>query len=423
MNVRQLALDILYDVFSSKAYSNLELDSAIRSNDLNDMDKALLTNIIYGTLQNYYLLDWELNQVVNNKPKSKIRLLLLMSLYQLRYLTKVPSYAVVNEAVNIAKDLDGKSVASFVNAILHKFDKEHNEPKLESFADKWEYYALIYSHPYWLVKMWVKHYGEEITLKILKSSQVEANLTVRVNTLLATKEEVLKNDSFSVANLSIDALIYHGKTSISELEEFKKGWISVQDESSQMSALTLKPQPNSLVLDMCAAPGSKTTHLSQIMINTGKIIAVDLYQHRLDLLTKGLKRLSISNVETLCYDSTKLEEKYAPNTFDYILLDAPCSGFGVIRRKPDMLVNTHQESLDEIITLQKKMLDVAVNLLKDDGYLVYSTCTLNKKENELQIEALLKREPKLILESIKTIFPFEYASDGFFIAKLRKRGV
>ncbi|HHU28859.1 TPA: 16S rRNA (cytosine(967)-C(5))-methyltransferase RsmB [bacterium] len=422
MNVRLIALNALIDIISKKGYSNLVVNQTINKSNLSPQDRSLLTKIVYGTLQNYYLLEWEVNKYISNKTNSKIKLLLLMSCYQLRFLDNVPSYAIINEAVSITKVIHCSWAAGFVNAVLRKLNDNPQGPKLDDFKAEFEYYSIKYSYPYWLIKMWVKHYGEEVTLKILQDKR-EPNISLRVNTLKTTKENLLKNPSFIEGNLSPDALIYKGEEGLGTLQELKDGLVVVQDEASQMSALTLNPSKNTRVLDMCAAPGTKSTHLAQIMENTGEITAIDLHEHRVELIKESLIRLGVNSVKTLVYDSTKLEELYQNESFDYILLDAPCSGFGVAKRKPDILINTHQESLDEIINLQSKLLKVASNLLKKGGFMVYSTCTLNKKENELQIANLLKERKDIKLINEQTIYPFLYDSDGFYIARLEKVGV
>lgn len=422
MNVRLIALNALIDIISKKGYSNLVVNQTINKSNLSPQDRSLLTKIVYGTLQNYYLLEWEVNKYISSKTNSKLKLLLLMSCYQLRFLDNVPSYAIINEAVSITKVIHCSWAAGFVNAVLRKLNDNPQGPKLDDFKAEFEYYSIKYSYPYWLIKMWVKHYGEEVTLKILQDKR-EPNISLRVNTLKTTKENLLKNPSFIEGNLSPDALIYKGEEGLGTLQELKDGLVVVQDEASQMSALTLNPSKNTRVLDMCAAPGTKSTHLAQIMENTGEITAIDLHEHRVELIKESLIRLGVNSVKTLVYDSTKLEELYQNESFDYILLDAPCSGFGVAKRKPDILINTHQESLDEIINLQSKLLKVASNLLKKGGFMVYSTCTLNKKENELQIANLLKERKDIKLINEQTIYPFLYDSDGFYIARLEKVGV
>ena len=213
-------------------------------------------------------------------------------------------------------------------------------------------------------------------------------------------------------------MFYTGDEPIGNVKEFLEGLVTVQDESGQMVAEIMDPKENCSILDMCAAPGSKTFHMASKINNKGKIVAIDLYEHRIQLLKNQIKRLGATSVIPVCYDSTKLLEKYQEESFDYVLLDAPCSGYGVVRRKPDLLVNIDQKDLDGILSLQKELIDVAVKLVKNQGTLVYSTCTLNKKENESQVEYLLNKYPNFKVVEQRVIFPDEFDSDGFFICKL-----
>ena len=221
--------------------------------------------------------------------------------------------------------------------------------------------------------------------------------------------------------LSKDAL-YFKSGNIALSKEYKEGLLSIQDESSQCVALLLNPSSDDYVLDMCSAPGGKTTHLAQIMQNKGRIDAYDLYEHKIPLIENQCKRLGITNVFASAYDSTKLNEKYEPKTFDKILLDAPCSGLGVLSRKPEIKYND-SSSMDEIIKIQEKLLENAYDLLKNGGNMVYSTCTINKKENEKQIQSFIKKHPDMIVLKERTILPFEYHSDGFYMCLLTKKEI
>lgn len=423
-NVREYAFECLSHIFIDKSYSNIDLDNTIRSAKLSEKDRALLTNIVYGTLQHSNILKWEINLHNTSRKKldRKMEVLLMLSLYQMRYLTKIPPYAILNEAVEIAKKIDGIYGSKFCNGVLRTLQREPKVPQISDFKDVYGYYQTIYNHPVWLIKMWENHYGKETTFKILEENLKEPPLTVRLDTNKYSKEELLKNPDFMEANLCENAFYYIGKESLWEKEESKKGYITVQDESSQNVAIILDPQENDNILDMCAAPGSKTVHIASLMKNTGKILAIDIHPHRVELINKSLKHHNLTNVMTKCYDSTILSTKIRHNYFDRILLDAPCSGFGVIRRKPDILLDMSPEKLDDIIALQEKLLENAYALLKVNGTLVYSTCTMSKKENENQIIKFISKHKDMKKVYEKQIFPFDYNSDGFYIAKLVKVG-
>ena len=421
MKVRELGFNILSDIYKKGSYANIALSQALREESIDEKDKAFLTRLVYGTIQKNLILDYEIKKALDGKKIAPdMRTILKMSLYQLRYMDKVPDYATINEGVNLAKKKLGKEASSFCNAILRRLQKETFKPLKEEFKDDIAYFSLIYSHPEWLVRMVAKHYGEEVALDWLKHNSEEAPLTIRVNTLKSSKEELLKTGRFKEAKLSPCALYYLEGGSPANTKEFLDGKYVIQDEAGQLVALMLDPKENEKVLDMCAAPGSKTYQIADLMHNKGRIIAIDLYEHRLDLLKKNLPRLGISIVKTKAYDSRKLLDIYQEGSFNRVLLDAPCSGLGVIRRKPDILINLKQENLDGIINLQKELIDCAVKLVKKGGILVYSTCTIDKKENEGQIKYLTSSYPEFKLIDSRLVLPNKEESDGFYMAKLQR---
>lgn len=423
MKVREVALDCLSRIMLQKSYSHIDLDHTLKTAPLNEKDKALLTNIVYGTLQHANLLKWEISlHIKNDKTHPKMMILLMMSLYQMRYLDKIPNYAILNEAVNLAKKLDGNWGGRFCNGVLRTLSREKKEPQLQDFKTCEEYYHILYNHPIWVIKMWEKYYGKEITLKILQENEKEAPLTVRLDSLLLTKEKLLENPNFVKTKLCDNAFYYIGKEPLWELKESKNGEICVQDEASQYVSIILNPLDHEKVLDMCAAPGSKTIHMASLMHNTGKILAIDIHPHRVALIDQNIKRHRLTNIVTKCYDATLLANKMRLNYFDKILVDAPCSGLGVIRRKPDILLDITPDQIEELTLIQEKLLENAYVLLKPNGYLVYSTCTISKKENEMQIIKFLSKHKDMKKVYERQLFPFEYNSDGFYIAKLQKIG-
>lgn len=420
-NVRYFVYKCLYNIYVNKAFSNIEIDHVIRENKINELDAKLLTNIVYGTLSHDKILNWELKQLCEKSPKEQAKVIILMSLYQMHYLDRIPFFAIINEAVDVAKKVGGDFMGNFVNAILREAQRKQLVFSKELAKDEYEYLSLTYNMPIWVIKMWEKHYGKEKTLKILQYSIKEAPLSTRVNIHKASKQQILENNDFSEGKLSKNSLIYNGSQPISTIEEMKKGYISVQDESSQYVVEILDPKENEKVLDMCAAPGSKTQYICELMNNKGKVLALDIHPHRVEIMKKMLNNLNLTNVTCISYDSTKLSEKpKLIESFDKVLLDAPCLGLGVVRRKPDILLNLKAESLDEIELLQDKLLDQAYMMLKEKGVMVYSTCSINKKENDAQITKFLSKHKDMKRVFEKQIFPFEYDSDGFYIAKLVK---
>lgn len=410
------AYRILNQYFEDESFLNIALNEELKKSELKREDKDLCTTIVYGTIQNLLAIQYQLQPYIKGKRvKKKIKTLLYLSLYQLMYLDKIPEYAVINEAVNIAKK-QGYQTSKFVNAVLRNFVR--NERRSLEDLDELERISIETSHPLWMVKMFNKQYGLEKTKKICLEDNTPPTRSGRVNTLKASKEELLKEGCFKEGTLSKDALLYN-KGNLALTSYFKEGKVTIQDESSQLVARLLDPQKTDYVLDMCSAPGSKTTHLSALMENQGKIEAYDLYEHKVKLVEYNLRRLGVKNVHIQAGDSTKLKEVYPEKTFDRILLDAPCSGFGVLKRKPE--IKYHDSSImDGLVSLQALLLENAYYLLKNDGTMVYSTCTINKKENELMIQKFIEKHPDMEVIKQRTILNYEYHTDGFFMCKMKK---
>ena len=410
------AYRILNQYFEDESFLNIALNEELKKSELKREDKDLCTTIVYGTIQNLLAIQYQLQPYIKGKRvKKKIKTLLYLSLYQLMNLDKIPEYAVINEAVNIAKK-QGYQTSKFVNAVLRNFVR--NERRSLEGLDELERISIETSHPLWMVKMFNKQYGLEKTKKICLEDNTPPTRSGRVNTLKASKEELLKEGCFKEGTLSKDALLYD-KGNLALTSYFKEGKVTIQDESSQLVARLLDPQKTDYVLDMCSAPGSKTTHLSALMENQGKIEAYDLYEHKVKLVEYNLRRLGVKNVHIQAGDSTKLKEVYSEKTFDRILLDAPCSGFGVLKRKPE--IKYHDSSImDGLVSLQELLLENAYYLLKNDGTMVYSTCTINKKENELMIQKFIEKHPDMEVIKQRTILNYEYHTDGFFMCKMKK---
>lgn len=419
MNIREIALKVINEVIFNKAYSNIVLDKALSNQNISQVDKNFITKLVHGVLQNYYRLDYKIKKINNSNIKRKVYLILLISLYQIDYMDKIPNYAIVNEANKLTKSLVDNYASKFVNAFLQSYLNTNIEINRDDFDNEYKYLEVYYSMPEFIIRLLTKQYGEEVCLKILESTLISPKLSLRINSYKTSKQELLKNDEYKDGNL-VNSLFYVGRTREKLNKDIKEGLISIQDEAGQLIAPLLELKENDLVLDMCAAPGSKTCHMGELLKNKGKIIAIDLYEHRLELLKKAATRLNLENIETKAIDSTKLNELYSNEYFDKILLDAPCSGLGVIRRKMDIKYNVSPTSIDELVVLQKELLEVSYSLLKENGILVYSTCTLNKKENEKQIEWFVNNHLDVKVIEEKTILPYENESDGFYYCKLVK---
>lgn len=407
---RLIAFEIIYEVLYQDGYSNLLLQKKL--DDYPSYDKSLITKIVYGTIQNYDLLLYQLTQVKYDKLSNKNKVILAMSLYQKHFLEKIPDYSIVNEAIEIAKIVGNQYQAKFVGALLHELI---TKPLIYAdTADEDVNLAINYSHPLYLIKMLKKQYRKDILVQYLKHNQGNAQIHLRYN--INSQQRALLEADELIEKLGDNAYLYKGQNIIN-YPFYQEGIVSVQDINSQKVAPFLSPDLKGNVLDMCAAPGSKTTHLAEIMQNKGHIKAYDIHPHKIKLITKQAERLHLNNISAHAYDATKLLEVENPASFDYILCDAPCTGLGVIKRKPEI---KYHNNMDEIIPIQSALLQQAYHLLKKDGILVYSTCTINKKENNKQIELLLKNHDDLILIEEKTLFNFETNGDCFYMAKLKK---
>ncbi|MEG0361564.1 MAG: 16S rRNA (cytosine(967)-C(5))-methyltransferase RsmB [Longicatena sp.] len=414
MKARELAFQFLKDICIQKKYSNLllrnELDKAQQK------DKGLITQIVYGTLQNYRLCRYQWTSYVRNMPDIEVCILLDMSVYQLLYMDKVPAYAIINESVDIAKKRIHQDYGRLVNALLHKVN-DHKEIAIS--GTKEEVLAIQTSHPLWLVNMWSAQYGYETSAKICLSNMETKPNAARVNTNKIDKARIMKEDAlFIEGNISEDALIYQG-SSLAQTSYYKDGFLSIQDEASQLVGRFVGPLQGESILDVCSAPGSKACHMAELMKNEGKVIAGDIYEHRVELIKEGAIRLGLDIVEAIVMDATQLNE-IGDTCFDRVLCDVPCSGYGVLARKSDIKYHMQSGDMDTLIPLQQQILEKSSSHVKENGYLVYSTCTLNKKENEKQIEKFLKGHEDFELVQQETIFPYTYHSDGFFMAKMKK---
>lgn len=407
MEARQKALDSINRIFSRKEYSNIVINHTLKNSNMNQKDKALYTQIVYGVLKNKMLLDYYLKPYTQGKKlKDWMRHLLELSIYQMLFLDRIPKYAILNDAVEIAKKTD-YNASKMINAILRNFEVQ-SEPTEEH---------IKYSMDEWLFKQ-IKGQYKESYKEIMDSYMKNPKSSARVNAL-KTQRNKLKKEFFLFSKVTNTGVIYQ-KGNIADSFEYKRGEITVQDEASQLVARTLNPKKTDRVLDVCAAPGGKTTHIAEIMKNQGEIIANDIHAHKIELIKQNAERLGLTNIEYTNYDGTKLRKVFTRESFDKVLLDAPCSGWGVIGRKPEIKYFQNQESVDAIMDVQKALLEEVAPLVKVDGVLVYSTCTINRGENDVQVKRFLKEHPNFELERDNFILPHENHTDGFYIAKMKK---
>ena len=413
MKARKFAYQALCEIILKKTYSNLYLKEHL--NKVDEKDRALASNIVYGTLQNHRYVRYQWEYLAKNPVKKEVAILLDMSVYQLLYLENVPSYAILNEAVDLAKKSEAK-MGSFVNGVLRNVMRNGKRglPK-----DEMEALSIRYSYPLWLLKMWSAQYGNELMLRTVHAFQQVQRNSVRVNRMKASPQQLIDTGDFEKGRMCEDALFYIGDAPLATTSYYLEGMVSMQDEASMMVARIMNPKANDKVLDMCSAPGSKACHMAELMHDEGVVVCCDIHPHRVELIRAGAKRLHLKSLQPMVNDATKLEH-LQPQSFDRVLCDVPCSGYGGLGRKSDIKLHMESSDMDTLIPLQYDILKQGALMLKPQGVLVYSTCTLNKKENEKQIERFMKEHPNFKLLGMKTIFPHQCQSDGFFIAKLRK---
>lgn len=415
---RQIAVEGLIKVTQSGGYSNLVLNALLEESNLKNEDKSFCTAIFYGTLDRMVTVDYYLKKLIKT-PLKKVKpytlAVLRTAVYQIKYMSKVPVSAAVNEAVKLVKNSNESFNASFVNAVLRNLARtEIPLPNGNSIYD----ISVTYSCPNWIVSVLVEDYGVEFTKDFLNNAINPPPLFARVNTLKVTAEElskVLKEEDVSAKILSDTALLLNA-SSPQNTNAYKNGLFFIQDLSCQKAIEMLDIKEDSLVLDLCAAPGGKSFSAA-MKAPKGRVVACDLYEQRASLIKKGAKRLGAENIEVYTADATEFKEELG--LFDRIICDVPCSGLGVIRRKPDIKYK-QENSFEELAKLQQKILNNASRYLKKGGKLLYSTCTLNKKENGKNVEIFLKNNPKFSLVSEKTFSYQTENSDGFYAAVIQK---
>ena len=455
---RKLALNILYKVEKENAYTNILLNDVINKNkkELNNKDIGLISEIVYG------VTTWRLtiDEIIKKYSKIKIKKIspwilniLRLSIYQIVFLDKIPKSAAVNEGVNLAKKYGNKGSVGFTNAILRKVDKDTERDKLNNIKlnndnNDLEIISKCTSMPIWIIEE-LKNDGlnNDNILDICRKSNIRPNISIRVNNLKINRKElekILDDEKVKIKKDGIleDFIILDKINGIEELESFKNGLFTVQDEVAGLPAIILNPKQNDKILDSCSSPGGKTTYIAELMKNKGEILAFDIHEHRVKLVEENATRLGINIIKTKVEDASIYKKEYKEK-FDKILLDVTCLGIGVLKRKPDIKWQKKKADLDEIQKLQMDILNTCSKYLKIGGELVYSTCSIFKKENRFLIEDFLNKNKNFKLVNLKDIieekidnkFFLSYLkndnflevyqnenTDGFFICKLVKCG-
>lgn len=432
MNIKQRVISLITEVDNGK-YSNIALNDYFRENRLDKKERGFITEVFYGVIRNKIFIDEMINKRTKEIKKDWIRNLLRISIYQITFM-KSDARGVVWEATELTKKKFSVPVGKFVNGVLRSYDREKDEEIAE--LRKNEKFDILYSYPKWFYEKVKKDYGSAAE-EVLKSLKKIPYMAVRINKLNYSEikfENLLKKMEIKIIK-KIDSVYYLDSGIILYTDEFKQGKIIAQDGASYLAVKVLNPKAGETALDTCAAPGSKTVLMAEFMENQGEIMALDVYPHKIKLIEENCEKMGIDIIKAVKMDARKLKEQ--GKKFDKILVDAPCSGYGVIRKKPEILYAKDAENIDELSKLQYEILESASQVLKDGGELVYSTCTITLEENTENVRKFLEKNPQFepvkfeVPENVNGDFDEfggfcinykEEILDNFYIMKFRKKG-
>lgn len=423
-NNRKTAYQTLLDVDAKKAYSNIALNHKIAVNKPGS--PAFVRELVYGVLERKLTLDHYIDQLLKEgigSLRTPEITILRMGIYQLGYMDKVPEYAAISESVDLAKKYC-KGRAGLINGVLREYQNKKIYLTLPTRdEDEVKYLSVKYSYAPWIIELWLKYYSVSFVEKLLEAGNETAPLTIRANWLKIRKEDlkkVLRERGFEVEDGDICQNALHVKGSrILESDLYRYGLFTPQDESSMLVSEKIGVRQGDVVMDVCAAPGGKTTAIAERMNNTGKIIASDIYRRKLDIVDKEAKRLGITNIETRSWDATRVDSTMVKKA-DRVLVDAPCSGLGVIRRKPEIKYKELSNEMKLLPDKQIAILSASSSYVKPGGTLVYSTCTINPEENEKVVETFLRRNRDFEKVERTLLLPNVNGTDGFFICVMKR---
>lgn len=418
-NPREAAVVALYKIEKEGAY----LNKAILDNSkgLNPADRAFLNQLVMGVARNKTYIDFLIQKYSKIKLKKLsdwVHQILRCGVYQLVMMDKIPPSAACNESVKLANKFAHSGAKGYVNGVLRSISRSlDNLPETDDLA-------VRYSTPDWIVKKLIAQFGETKTKEILKDSLIPHPTMVRVNMMKTTPSELIKileQEGISAEQGEEEpCLKILGAIDIGASDAYKNGLYTLQNINSMRAALVLSPKENEFIIDMCSAPGGKTTHIAELMNNNGKVVAFDIHEHKIDLINRTAKRLSINIIDARVNNSEiPIEELFGKA--DRVLCDVPCSGLGVIHKKPDIKWNRKEEDIAELLKIQKNILNSASKYVKSGGVLVYSTCTILREENEEQIEEFLKENTDFEKDFEKLYLAHETGGSGFYICRLRKK--
>lgn len=437
--VRNTAVDLLLRVEREGAYSTVMLQQAIEKQALTPQDRGLLTEIFYGTLQRKLTLDYFLAAFVKKMKKIDpwVLQLLRISVYQMVYLEKVPDHAILYEAVQIAKKRGHQGIAKFVNGVLRNVQRK-GVPSLDTITSEMERASIMYSIPVWILELLQEQYGVEKMHSVAESLVTPPSVSIRIQEIHTTQEEMMQRLAQEGVQTRLSALSPRAlivvEGSIFTTDAFRQGLVTVQDEASSLVAMVGHLQPSDQVLDTCAAPGGKSTHMAAYLDASrgGRVVSLDLHASKLRKIRQNAERLHVEDrIFPQTLDARRVAETFEGESFDAVFVDAPCSGLGLMRRKPDIKYTKTPEDLAHLAVIQRDILKAASTMVKPGGTLVYSTCTINKDENDVVVQEFLREHPTFELDGLGvdtpyhtdtvTILPNDYQSDGFYIARMKKK--
>ncbi|MEO1768597.1 16S rRNA (cytosine(967)-C(5))-methyltransferase RsmB [Candidatus Enterococcus ferrettii] len=439
-SARYTALEAVERINHGGAYSNLLLNELIKKNQVADKDTGLLTELVYGTVSRKRLLAFYLAPFTTRAKRidNWVQSLLELSVYQLIFLDRVPDHAILNEAVEIAKAKGNPGIGKFVNGVLRSLQR-NGVPSLTDIADPIERLATEISLPDYLTEKLVQELGVEETRKLGLSLLEPSHVSARVDIQRISRESAIEQLQEEGIEARLSDVSPYGiiadKGFLAGSKLYKAGLLTIQDESSMLVAQVMRINPGEKILDACSAPGGKTTHMAALLEGEGKITALDIHEHKLKLVRENAERLHVSKVvETKELDARTVDKHFAQEFFDRILIDAPCSGLGLMRRKPDIKYQKRPEDFKQLPKIQREILESCAPTLKKGGILVYSTCTITSEENQEVTAAFLKAHPEFekidlvvnnvlqpaIQDKMLVLYPEMLMTDGFFICAMRK---
>ncbi len=446
VNPRELIVDMLIEITKNGEYSHVVIGQTLEKYQyLSKADRAFLKKVTNGTIEQMIYIDYILNhysKVKVNKMKPMIRAILRSSVYQLYFMDRIPSSAVCNEAVKLTAKRGFQNLKGFVNGVLRTIVREECKEILPPKEHVIQYLSVKYSTPEWLVKQWMEVYGKEQTEHMLSYFLQEKNTTIRCNnskiTSIKLKEKLIEDGVKKIVNTPLSyAFEISGYDYLTSLSSFREGLFAVQDMSSMLVAEAAGVKENNVCIDVCAAPGGKTLHVADKLGGTGKVFCGDISERKAEKIMENVERMGFENVAVHVWDAMEFEEELK-DIADIVLADVPCSGLGVIGRKPDIKFKMSPEGMEALIPIQRKILSNVRNYVKPGGVLMFSTCTVNEKENQENVKWFVKEYPEFQLEDFSEqmpeivkslvnngqlqLLPGECNTDGFFIAKLRRKG-